>query len=134
MAKKLYVILAETVEAYHNCVKHGTTAWMQTHREVLEDRVKCYMPSGSGIDSGTTLNIEKSTGEKLVFETSYHHMDENGMYDGWTNHVVTVRGSLAHGLNIQIGGENRNQIKDYLHDVFRDALMTESFRKSVRSY
>jgi hypothetical protein len=49
-------------------------------------------------------------------------MTEGGMYDGWTEHTVVVTPSLAFGINIRITGRNRNDIKDYLHDVFHEAL------------
>jgi hypothetical protein len=31
---------------------------------------------------------------------------------------VTVTGSLLSGINLKISGRDRNQIKDYLHDMF----------------
>jgi len=83
------------------------------------------MPSGSGIDSGTTLDFDKSSGSKLVFSTSYHHMTEDGMYDGWTEHVVTVKPSLMFGFDLAISGRDRNDIKEYLHEVYHDTLMTD---------
>lgn len=52
-------------------------------------------------------------------------MNENGFYDGWTEHTITVRADLAHGFKISISGRNRNEIKDYLHEVFSDCLETE---------
>ena len=59
-----------------------------------------------------------STPDKLVFYTSFHHMNDNGFYDGWTEHTVTVRPSLQFGFNMKISGQNRNEIKYHLHDVF----------------
>ena len=49
-------------------------------------------------------------------------MDEHGSYDEWTDHTVIVTASLIHGLNIKITGRNRNDIKEYLRDVFYDFL------------
>lgn len=48
--------------------------------------------------------------------------NENGMYDGWTQHSIIVRPSFVHGLDITITGKDRNQIKEYLHDVYFSAL------------
>lgn len=90
-------------------------------RELVEE----HMPRGSGIDAGTSLDFAKSTPEKLVFDTSFHHMNEVGYYDGWTEHVVTVRPTFDSGFDLTISGRNRNQIKDYLHDVFTAALRAE---------
>jgi hypothetical protein len=49
-------------------------------------------------------------------------MNENGFYNGWSDHKVIVTPSLAFGMNIKITGENRNDIKDFLFDVFEHDL------------
>ena len=123
--KKLYVALAQTVQAYHSCVKSGNHEWQVIHAERLGKLMHEHMPSGSGIDAGTSFNLDKSTDEKLVFETSYHHMNEHGVYICWTDHTITVTASLSFGISIWIGGRNRNETKDYLYEVFHAALMTE---------
>ncbi len=79
-----------------------------------------YLPSGSGFDNGTEID-ERSTPSRLVLLTSFHHMDENGNYDGWTSHTVTVTPTFA-GLDVRVSGRDRNNIKDYIADVFRAAL------------
>jgi hypothetical protein len=83
-------------------------------------------PSGSGFDSGTTLNEEKSKENRLVFDTAFHHMDEWGGYDGWTEHQVIVTPSLVFGFTLRITGRDRNGIKDYINDVFSCWLKEES--------
>jgi len=125
MKEKLYVELARTVRAYENCAAKENVEWRHKHAERLGTLVREHMPSGSGIDNGTSLNLDKSTGEKLVFETSFHHMDEHGGYNGWTDHTVTVTASLMFGVNIRISGRNRNDIKDLLHEEFQLSLMQE---------
>jgi len=89
-------------------------------RETLA-RLMSEAPSGSGIDSGTQLSDE-STPKKLVFELGFHHMDENGFYDGWTYHKAIVRPSLEYGFDLKITGPNRNDIKDYLYQVYEPWL------------
>jgi hypothetical protein len=83
------------------------------------------MPAGLGIDSGTTIDIAASTGDKLVFNTAFHHMDEHGSYNGWTEHRVTVRASLISEIDITIGGRDQNDIKDHLHEALHQALAAE---------
>ena len=117
--------IASTVQAYHNCVASGNTVWEPRHKERVEKLVYDFLPSGSGIDSGTQIDLEKSTGNKLVFYTSFHHMDEYGEYDGWTSHTVTVRPDFVSRLYITVSGRNRNDIKEYLNEVFYHALTTE---------
>jgi hypothetical protein len=124
--EKLYVELSRTVRAYENCCNSpGHEEWKLKHAAYLKELVHEYMPSGSGLNNGTSLNLEKSDSERLVFETSFHHMNENGLYDGWTDHTVVVTASLMFGVNIRITGRNRNDIKEYLHTLFQEALMEE---------
>lgn len=125
----IYKILASLVQARINCIESNNTEWIDTHEETIEKIIKKYAPHGSGFDNGTTLDYKKSTGEKLVFNTSYHHMNDNGMYDGWTEHIITVSPSLAFNFNLKISGRNRNDIKEYIHDIFHDFLTMEIERE-----
>ena len=121
---KLYRELASLVRARLNCEISGNKEWFEKHEARIEELVKNYMPSGSGFDCGTKIDLDKSTPEKLVFYTDFHHMNE-GYYDGWTEHRITVRPSLAFGFTLTISGRNRNEIKDYIHQVFDCALNEE---------
>jgi hypothetical protein len=91
----------------------------------LEHFAKCYLPSGSGFDNGSKLDLSESTPERIVLSTSYHHMNEGGMYDGWSEHTVIVTPSLASGFNLRITGRDRNAIKAYIAECFHDALTVE---------
>lgn len=44
-------------------------------------------------------------------------MDEHGGYDGWTKHKIKITPTFS-GFDIYINGKNRDNIKDYLHDIF----------------
>ena len=54
---------------------------------------------------------------KIVISFGFHHMDENGMYDGWTNHDLIIRPDFD-GFKIKITGRDRNCVKDYLYELF----------------
>jgi hypothetical protein len=123
MKRPLCRELSSLLVAAENCRKAGNTEWLDKHEDRIEQLVK-ELPSGSGIDCGTKLVREKCTPHKLVFAVSFHHMNDVGMYDGWTEHVVTVTPSFD-GIDIHISGRNRNNIKDYLADTYHDALTTE---------
>lgn len=117
----IYQRIAHLLAAIENCEKAGNTEWEEKHR----DRLKVIMntaPSGSGWDLGTKIDNE-STPEELVFYGAFHHLDENGTYAGWTKHTIIVRGSLLFGINVKVTGINRNDIKDYLGDLFHSWLM-----------
>ena len=113
--------LASLCQACHNCHKVGNDEWLARHGETVNWIVRQFLPSGSGIDSGTSIDVSRSNDKKLVFSCDFHHMNDNGMYDGWTEHTITVTPAFR-GVNIEIGGRDRNEIKDHLHEVFDSAL------------
>lgn len=120
--RKLYQILAAKIQARLNCIRAGNEVWELTHRHEIEALVKNRMPSGSGVDCGTKIDLDESEPNRLVFTFSYHHMDSNGFYDGWTEHRVIVTPDLAFGFNLKITGRDRNQIKEYLTEIYSEAL------------
>ncbi len=120
MKNPLFRHLSSKLNAAENCRKVGN-AWQARHEFVISQLVEDFMPSGSGIDTGTKL-ADESTSEKLVFTFGFHHMNENGMYDGWTEHKAIVTPSLQFGYSLKITGRDRNGIKEYLHEVFHSAL------------
>jgi hypothetical protein len=125
MKAKLYQHLASAVDAMRTCERTNNVKWQEKHMEAIAYIMRNHMPSGAGIDSGTQIDLDKSSGEKLVFDTSYHHMNDSGCYDGWTEHTVTVRADLISGITIAISGRDRNEIKDYLTEVFHTCLTQE---------
>ena len=125
MQTKLYSALANLLSAHACCVATGNKDAATLHYGRITELVRNNMPSGSGFDNGTTLDLEASSADKLVFDTSFHHMDESGYYDGWTEHRIYVTPSLIHGVELRITGKDRNQIKDYIHDAFSSALKAE---------
>lgn len=112
--------IASLVDARRTCQARGNTEWYDKHGERLKALVD-RLPSGAGWDLGTVLQEDLSGPRKLVFTGSYHHMNDGGYYDGWTEHTITVRPSFL-GLEITISGRDRNQIKEYLFDLFHEAL------------
>lgn len=125
MKRKLYEHIASMIDAAQRCERTGNTEWYDRHTNRIEYLCKNHMPSGCGVDSGTSFDFNVSNSDKLVFKTSYHHMNEHGYYDGWTDHTVVVRPSLIHGITLHITGRNRNDIKDYLHDLFSNMLCAD---------
>lgn len=104
---------------------------MKVHVEdVLTAFLKEHLPSGSGFDAGTQLDSDSCEVKnrefpgRLWFETSYHHMDEHGGYDGWTEHNVVVVPVFG-GFDIKVSGINKNGIKDDIAEVFHNVLSTE---------
>jgi hypothetical protein len=131
MERYLYSEIAALIAARQNCSKDleyhrgqntATAEWFDKHESRILELVKEHMPSGSGFDNGTTIDLDKSHSDKLVFHTSYHHMHDSGMYDGWTEHTIVLTPSFLGHFDMRISGHNRNEIKDYIADTFRIAL------------
>lgn len=117
--------VAQALQARANCETKAQAGDSLEHfsamarhwSDYLEWIVKETAPSGSGFDNGTTLDFDASTPQRLVFLTSFHHMNENGFYTGWTEHTVIVTADLL-GLNVRVTGRDRAQIKDYIAEQF----------------
>lgn len=108
---KRYVTLACMLQA---CKRHAPNN--NTLVEYTNDIMQT-APSGSGFDCGVVLDVESCTPSRLVFITSFHHMNDTGHYDGWTEHTVLVTPTFG-SINVDVTGQNRNGIKDYIADTF----------------
>lgn len=117
----LYAVLTKAIEARRNCLEKGNDVWLEKWSDFIKELMDDHLPSGSGFDAGTSLDLDACNDTKLVFITSFHHMD-NGSYSGWTEHQVVVTPSLSSGFSIRVTGPNRNDIKDYIGQVFHEIL------------
>ena len=124
MKMKLYQAIATAIRARLNCEKKGNQDRFDRWTEKLAG-YELLLPSGSGFDSGSNLDFDRSTGEKIIITTSFHHMDDVGSYDGWTEHIITVKPSLYFGFTLSISGRNRNGIKEYIAEMFNELLNQE---------
>ena len=131
MSEKLYQTIAQLVQARENCKKSNNREWLDKHESRITDLVKSFLPSGSGFDNGTQIDLDESTPNRLVFHTAYHHMNDGGYYDGWTEHSVIVTPDLASGFDLRITGRDRREIKDYIGEVFHHALSVDTSEQSV---
>jgi hypothetical protein len=107
--------------------RQAQTTMHQEARERFEEKINAIMqtaPSGSGFDNGTTL--ESVDDHKMVFSTGFHHMDDNGMYIGWTHHKVIVRPCFWSGFSVSVTGKDRRDIKDYIGGTFHHWLNDEA--------
>jgi hypothetical protein len=121
--RKVYQAIAESLLAARNCEKAGDRSeWILRHIDRIKTLCAAALPHGSGFDNGSKIDLERSTPERLVFSTAFHHMNEHGYYDGWTEHTVIVTPSLVFGFELRVTGRNRNDIKDTIHECFHYAL------------
>jgi len=82
------------------------------------------LPNGNGIrgQEGLAVILLESTEKRIVIGTIYWHPKDRY---GWTAHQVVITPSFEGEINIRITGKNENNVKKYLHDIFREALMNE---------
>ncbi len=114
MERKLYAELASRIQARKAC--QGTNSeWFDKHSETITLLVDL-LPHDCKID------LDQSHADKLVLYCSFQHMNDVGYWDGWTEHTLTVKPSLQFGFTLRVGGSNRNDIKEYLHQTVDYAL------------
>lgn len=117
----------ETVRYQFKWSEEHYNGMRQAHGDVVARIIRDLAPSGSGFDNGTILDNDKTRDNRLVFSTSFHHMNDVGMYDGWTKHEVIVYPTF-YGYALRVTGRNRNNIKEHISEVFRNFLDTETER------
>lgn len=173
MKNKVYAAIAIRLQAIKNCENKASrwrfakepgnkaehdnaVVWIGRHRDAIDAIVKEHLPSGSGFDSGVHFDEDAShvpdedcepgtSEDAIVLRTSFHHMDENGTYCGWSESVIRVTPSLAHGAIVKIETDysgvddegyepdeegnawtlDRDGHDEYLSEVFNEALNTE---------
>jgi len=119
----LYCALARAMAQLRHCEKSGNEEWAEKTQLRIE-KLCDTLPHGSGID-GThpRLQTEESSLNRLqISPADYHHMDEYGYYDGWSSHDIIVTPSLAFGFKLRVTGRDKNDIKEFLYQVFEYAL------------
>lgn len=129
--KTLAAWIAETAEWAERAENNANAQWGDIASARLAQLVNM-LPSGSGIDNGTELVSASAT--KIVLSAGFHHMNDGGFYDGWTEHRITIRPTFD-SLDISISGRNRNDIKEYLHETYHyaiSAMVTETVDPETR--
>ena len=117
--KPLYRKLAQYIEARENCIKNKNDDWTDKWDEKI-DKIINNLPHGSGIDGKTEIDLEKSNSNRIVINSEFHHMNDGGFYDGWTNFTIVIKPSLAHLFELQIKGKfgKYQDTRGYLEELF----------------
>ena len=122
---KIYQRIKQLQISIHNCEENGNTEWQEKHESSLHSLMQS-APSGSGFDAGTKLSEEENyTTNRIVFITSFHHMNNEGFYSGWSEHKVIVSPDLQFDFILKVTGRDKNNIKSYIEDVFNGWLSSE---------
>lgn len=125
MNETVLQILASSLFSIESEAKRPDTShkkFSEAREDLIDNVARNYLPSGSGFDGGSRVNMERSKPNRIVIDTAFHHMSEHGYYDGWSEHSVIITPSLVWGYEIRVTGRNRNEIKDYIGEAFQHAL------------
>lgn len=118
--KPLYVTLAECQAAQTASIKKDNREWVERWGRHITSLVSL-LPSGSGVDTGTEM--VSMSDNHLVMRCGFHHMNEHGVYDGWTNHTIRVTPGWG-GINVVVTGPNREGVREHLSELYYTALTT----------
>lgn len=118
--------LAGLIAARLNCIKNKNDNWQDAHEYSIEEIIKEHLPQGSGIDGETAIDYGKSKPDRIVINSSYHVMNENGLYAGWIDYKVIITPSLQFGFELNIVGnfsaKKQLGLRDYLYQAYEHAL------------
>jgi hypothetical protein len=126
---KFYEKLASTLDAMRNCKKNNNQEWYEKHKATAEELVK-QLPHGSGIDGKTIIDPDRCRKDLIIIESSYHCMNDVGMYDDWIDFELWIRPNFS-GIDIDVKGRFSDRhgkyatTKDYLSDTFSVALQED---------
>ena len=132
---KVYEKLAMCADALRNSRKKNNQEWADKYEEDIAKYLDKYLPRGSGIDNGMFFSHLQSADNKMVICSSFHVLVENGFYDGWIDFTVEIYPAFVGGIDLKIKGnftnrvdyerEDASDIKEYLYEIFYDALVQE---------
>ncbi len=98
----------------------NTEANVKNAKETIAYFEKAYLPSGSGFDRGCTVDTRMSGADRVVIDVPFHHMDENGHYDGWADYKVVVKMTFL-GLSVSVT-RGRKDHREFVRQVFAGVL------------
>jgi len=129
MKATLAQALSAKITARANCIKSGNLNWLGNHEHDIDMLIK-RLPSGGGIDFGTSVNYNKTNINKIVLKSALHVMNDNGYYLSIVDYQVVITPSLQFDFKIRIIGNfgtnpDANGLKEYLIDIYDYALRKE---------
>ena len=124
---KKYKALASMIQARKNCLESNNQKWFEKHGKNIQ-KIIGSLPHGSGIDGETGIDLTRSTSEKIIIFSSFHCMNGEGYYDGWSDFTIKIIPSLQFDFELKITGNfgKYSDIKEYLYNIFDADLREES--------
>jgi len=132
--RPLYEEIAILIDAIKNCQQMGNAVWEDNHRERLQEIERNHLPSGAGFDSGSTINLDRCSQNRIVIESGFHMMDEWGSYIGWIHFDVIVVPVFG-GIDVIVKGPfakaDAMDLKEYIATVFFEDLNKIHYKDST---
>ena len=119
-----YRIISAALHRIANLDRAGNTVQASDVVAGLERWIKAHAPSGSGFDRGTSL-VDSSKPDRIVLRADFHHMDGNGFYCGWSEHMVVLTPTFLFGVQTSVTGRDMRDIKSYIQSTFHHWASTE---------
>lgn len=132
MEKKVYAEIANVVNALKKS-REGDAPQeiINMHKKKKKRLENDFLPSGSGFDKGSYICTEMSSRNKLVIETSYHHMN-HGQYVGWSDLQIIVRPDLITGVWLDVEVKRQDSlVKEMTGEPQTDVQPPEMLRDYV---
>lgn len=138
ITKTIAARLSELKQQINNCIDSGNMTYQYRAEMELNEIMKS-APNGEwyGFSKpGDMGNPQKPMGEfdvtrldhatdvLLIFNVSFHHMNINGLYTGWTHHRVLV-GAAFNGFIMNVTGKDKAHVKEYIEKAFHEWLNRE---------
>jgi len=125
---KVYKKIAQELRVIEN--PNASELWRKRAFANLEYIGKELLPSGSGFDSGCEIILDKSTPNKIFIRCDFHHMNNDGYYDGWSYHTCIITPDLAYDHDMKVTGRDKRDIKSYILDTIYSAIDTTILNKT----
>src|SRR5690606_30773031 len=97
---------------------------------------KHFLPSGSGFDSGCSIDTDTDASyplESVTISAGFHHMSEHGYYCGWSDHVFTIRPAFD-GFDIDIDSDYSGVDSGYVDEETGEIVETDEGDENTDDY
>ena len=124
---KVYKALAQLVAARQNCIERGNDECREKHEARIE-RIINEFPHGAGIDGETAIYYHRSRKDRVVIRSSFHCLNDNGLYTHWIDFQLIITPSLANDFDLRVLGifGERQDLREYLRQLFYQALSKDT--------
>lgn len=119
--------IAQSVDARINCIDRNLLPGVGINENKIEELIE-QLPFGGGIDYGVEIDYERSNSDRIVINSTYHVMNDDGYYTGLINYRVIITASLLFGIDVNVVGNfssnmSARGVKEYLIDLYNNALL-----------